>query len=136
HTAENGWGDNPGWGPMTGPNGEILWTPEQLAQFEDALLNARSGEDTDNWITQGARESYGEEEGLGLLWSLGIASTVTNSQFRTDTMQAAKDGDNAARTSRAIATAGSPTWVIANQQWHNIGTPEQQAIWDTYWDII
>jgi hypothetical protein len=118
-----------------GPDRES-WTPEQEQMYQEALVGVGSGL-KGNPILDAAMERYGNEEGLSA--ALGLVApggAVVNSRFRTDTMAAATGGDPQARDFRNEATAADPTWVIASRAYHDIGTPLQQDIWDTYYDIL
>lgn len=134
------------FGPRYGVNGEGLWTAEQMAEYEEALLGVQSGMEG-NDILDLAMERYGNEEGLSAALSLiAPGGAVVNSRFRTDQMDLANrfadqgytgtPEEQAASDFRNEAKATDPAWVIANQQWHNLGTPEQREAYALYNQLI
>ncbi len=124
------------FGPRFDDTFAPLWTPEQMELYREALVGIVSGV-PGNPLSDAARESISNEElitaGLGLVVPAG-APVV--SQSRTDRMAADRAGDRSAGVFRDEATASDPTWAIASRAYHDIGTPLQQDIWDTYYDIL
>jgi hypothetical protein len=132
------------FGPRLDEAGMPLWTPEQMEMYTEALLGIVSGV-PGNPLSDAARESISNEElitaGLGLIGPGGVPVV---SQSRTDRMRAADEFRSRGFTGpgeedhlfRSEATASDPTWVIASNAYHAIGTEEQKEIYDTYWDII
>jgi hypothetical protein len=134
------------FGPRLDESGQLLWTPEQMELYEEALAGIVSGV-PGNPLSDAARSSYGMEEAITAGLSLvAPGGAPVASQSRTDRMVAAdrfRDAgfrgtpeERAASTFRDEATAADPTWVIAMDAYRNIGTPEQREVWDTYWDIV
>jgi hypothetical protein len=122
-----------------------LWTPEQMAAYQDALNAVTSGANG-NAIAEEAQQRWATEGLYQDIFMFVPAGTVWRSTFRDQQMELADQyyangfkGDaaqTAAAAFRGEAKATDPAWVVANQQYHDIGTEEQQGWVSLYNDLI
>jgi hypothetical protein len=134
------------YGPRYDAEGNLLWTDEQMAEYEEAMIGTQSGLEG-NPLLDGATENFGTEDGISALLGLFIpGGAVVNSQQRTDMMKSASEyasqgftgtpEQQAANDFRQEAKASDPAWSIANTQYHQIGTDDQRQVNDLYNDMI
>jgi murein DD-endopeptidase MepM/ murein hydrolase activator NlpD len=137
---------NEAFGPRYDLDGNDLWTPEQVAMYTEAMEGVRTGV-MGNPLSDAARESYGNEEGLTAAFSVVVpAGAAVSSSFRRDIIARADEfrdqgfkgtpEQRGAHDFRQEASASDPTWQIASTQFHNLGTEEARLLWGIYNDIL
>jgi hypothetical protein len=130
------------FGPMFDDAGNLLWTPEQMAVYEAALIGIQSGL-TGNPLLDAAHESYGNEEGLTAAFAFLLpGGAVTNSSFRNSMKRLSGEyieqgfqGNSSQRTMYELnndTRAGDPAWTIASRQYYAIGSQESQEAYAIY----
>jgi hypothetical protein len=122
------------------------WDDARWAEI-DAALDAVSSGATGNALATEAQKRWAMEGWYQNMFAWVPGGTVWRPEYRDDMMRLSDEGWDTpedertqeqinAMKIRQLATAADPTWVITNDQYHNLGTPEQQRVWDTYYDII
>lgn len=113
--------------PATG-----AWVEHPAIVEMDAALDALTT-GVPNPIADEAERQYAME---GLIAAVAApvipGGVITRSGYRDEQIAGNASGDPGGDLNRSLATSANPTWTVMHEQWHKIGTPEEQAVYDMY----
>jgi hypothetical protein len=132
---EEDFGPSTGWvGHYDPETGQWVDHPAVLA-LDEATDALTTGEP--NKYADAAEENYATEGMLSATLGMAVpGGVVTRSGYRDEQIAGNAEDDPQASLNRDLATAADPTWVTMHHDWQNIGTPQEQAIHDTYWKML